>query len=128
MTTAHNQRPPFPERKISETFLDFASPLLDVLPHGVGKAEFESVLKIAFTVWNAVVYADVTGDEKHLETIRKLTAQDPDPIALPLIKQLIDRKRAVFGADHRLIGEYRVTAKWGGFNLWAEARTPYPKT
>ncbi len=58
-----------PSRKISETFLDFAAPLLSTIPRGAGKWQYENILKIAFVVWNAVVYADATNDDRHLSGI-----------------------------------------------------------
>ena len=121
----NQQHPPFPDRKISETFLDFASPLLNAMPDNAGEREFESVLKLAFTVWNAVVLADAAGEEKHLSEMRKLLSRDP--VSRSLVEQMIVRKRTQFGDDHRLIGEYRLRVENGGFNLRAEARSPYPK-
>ena len=66
----------FPDRKISETFLHFAEPLL----RGLGP--------------------DATDD------------------------QLIFRKHNLFGNDHRLVGEFKLTRKNGELNLRAEARDP----
>ena len=114
-----------PDRKISETFLDFASPLLSVLPTGAAKGEYEEVLEIAFVVWNAVVYADAVGDDAHIKEIRRLMRDDG---TLRLItEELIARKRALFGDDHRLVGDHRVTRQGRGFKLWAEARSPFPE-
>jgi len=47
---AKQGRRAFPERKMSETFLDFAAPLLSSVPKGADKWEYENVLKIAFVV------------------------------------------------------------------------------
>ena len=60
--TKAKPRPKFPDRKISETFLHFAEPLLEPLgPHATEEQENQA-LKIAFTVWNAVVYESANGD------------------------------------------------------------------
>lgn len=118
-------RQPFPDRKISETFLDFADPLLLVLPTPAAKREYEQILQIAFVVWNAVVYADAVGDDTHLKEVRRLMGGDAT--SRLITEQLIGRKRALFGADHRLVGEHKVTRQDGGFKLWAEARSPYPE-
>ncbi|MGH9627656.1 MAG: hypothetical protein ACRD7E_04860 [Bryobacteraceae bacterium] len=40
---------------------------------------------------NAVVFADVLNDERHIEEIRRLTAGTPE--AALLVERLIDRKR-----------------------------------
>ena len=115
----------FPERKISETFLDFSAPLLSMIPKGAARQEYEKALKIAFVVWNAVVYADATKDERHLSEMRKLLTQDK--YSRLITEEMIKRKRTLFGDDHRLVGECRITIEEGGFKLWVEARTPFPK-
>ena len=110
----------YPDRKISETFLEFAAPLLAT---GDGpRSVFEEVLRVAFTVWNAVVIADVRGDDQYLAQVRRAIADHPG-VSL-LVENLIERKRAQFGDDLRLIGKYKVNSTEDGFNLWAEARDP----
>ncbi|MGD8284795.1 MAG: hypothetical protein PVG08_11840 [Desulfobacterales bacterium] len=69
----------FPHRKISETFLDFTSPLLDALNKDVTKYQVEQVLKIAFTAWNAVVLDTVKGNTRYVTQLRELTAEDQCP-------------------------------------------------
>lgn len=113
----------FPSRKISETFLDFASPMLQTLPSPTTKKDVEKVLMIAFTVWNAVVYADTKVEEHFLSDLRKRTSSAVETGII--VNNLIIRKRTSFADDQRLIGEYKVTMKNGGLNLWAESRTPY---
>jgi hypothetical protein len=68
-----NRRIKLPARKISETFLDFADPLLEPLGRGATVDQMEQALKIAFTVWNGVVYDKVNGNSHHLDMARKLT-------------------------------------------------------
>ncbi|MCK7518455.1 MAG: hypothetical protein MZV64_12425 [Ignavibacteriales bacterium] len=51
----------FPDRKISEAFLDFSSPLLDTLGEAATKDEIDKILRITYTVWNAVVIDAVKG-------------------------------------------------------------------
>jgi len=105
----------------SETFLDFAAPLLGE-PGGATKDQLEEVLKVGFTVWNSVVFDTVNGNTECVATLRKLTAVDP--ISAALTEQMISRKRAVFPDDHRLIGRYGLKRKNGEWRLWAEARAP----
>ncbi len=112
----------FPHRKISETFLDFSSPLLDALGKDVTKYQVEQVLKIAFTAWNAVVLDTVKGNTRYVTQLRQLTAEDP--MSAVLIEQMISRKQNMYSADHRMIGEYKLTRKSGEWCLWAEARDP----
>ena len=112
----------FPHRKISETFLDFSSPLLDALGKDVTKYQVEQVLKIAFTAWNAVVLDTVKGNTQYVTQLRELTAEDP--MSAALIEQMISRKQNMYSADHRMIGEYKLTRKSGEWRLRAEARDP----
>lgn len=114
----------FPDRKISDTFLQFAEPLLDALGPNVAEAQMEQPLMIAWTVWNAVVYADAGGNKRMLEKVRASMGHDPQ--LQGFVEFLIDRKRDVFGDDHRLIGEYKLFRNDGEIRLRAEARDPRP--
>jgi hypothetical protein len=112
----------FPDRKISETFLQFAAPLLDAFEPVTSEAQMEQPLKIAWTVWNAVVYADIAGNSRILEGVR--TSMERDPESKELVESLVDRKRTLFGDDPRLIGEYKLFRKGGEIRVRAEARAP----
>ena len=118
-------REKFANRKISETFLDFAAPLLDPLGAEATEPEKESALKIAFTVWNAVVFAAVDPSSGWLDQVRDLAGHDPRVRAL--VEQLIARKQQLFGNDHRLIGKYQLFRRQGELRLRAEARQPRPR-
>ena len=39
---------------------------------------------------------------------------------------MIARKRNLFGDDHRVVGQFKLTRKKGELRLWAEARDPKP--
>lgn len=117
-----NRRIKFPDRKISETFLDFAHPLLEPLGPGATVEQMEQILELACTVWNAVVYEDVNGNSRYIDMARNLTRQDRENAAL--VHQLIARKRNVFGDDDRLVGEFKLTLNGGEIRLRAEARDP----
>jgi hypothetical protein len=112
-----------PDQKISATFLHFAAPILDDLPTDTPEHHARQALEVAFTAWNAVIFADVLNDERHIEEIRRLTAGMPE--AALLVQRLIDRKRALFADDERLIGHWEVTRTPDGINLRAEARDPH---
>ena len=114
----------FPSRKISETFLAFAKPLLDAISPNPTEAEAKEPLKIAFTIWNAVVFADAVNDDRILKKVLASTTKDPQVAAV--INQMIARKRSQFGDDHRLVGEYTHFRKGGEFLLRVEARDPRP--
>jgi len=108
--------------KISEAFLDFASPLIEAADPHAGPAEIEPILKIAFTVWNAVVFDTVNGNTRFVDKIRQATASDLVPAAF--VELLLSRKRLVFGNDERLIGRYELRQTDGEWVLRAEARNP----
>lgn len=111
-----------PDRKISETFLEFAEPLLVPLGPGATEQEMNQALQIAFTVWNAVVYETVNADTQCLDMLHDLTAGQPEVVAI--VNLLIQRKRHEYGNDHRLVGNFQLTIREGELNLRAEARDP----
>jgi hypothetical protein len=119
-----SQRTEYPDKKISETFLQFAEPLLEPLGPDATEPDMEEALKIAFTVWNAVVYETVNGETRHVEMVRELTAQHQEIAAV--VSHMIDRKHRHFGDDYRLVGEFKLTRKGDELRLWAEARDPRP--
>lgn len=112
-----------PGRKISETFLDFAAPLLRDLPSEAPELRAREALQVSFTAWNAVIFADVLNDDRHLKEIRRLTADKPETALL--IEQMVARKRTLFANDARLIGSWEVTRTNDGINLHADARDPH---
>ena len=116
------RRTAYPDRKISETFLHFAEPALVDLPDEALEQRFRQVLEVCFTVWNAVVIADVRNDHRHLDQIRRLTAGHPE--IARLMEQLIARKRTLFADDERLIGNWELTRTPDGLNLRADACDP----
>jgi hypothetical protein len=109
-------------RKISETLLDFASPLLEDMPPDASGKQIQEVLMIGCTVWNAVVLDDVLGGSHYIGMV--MHQMKGTVLGSIMVSNLIDRKRDLFGEDHRLIGDYRVTRKEGELRVWAEARDP----
>ena len=79
----------FPDRKISETFLQFAEPLLQDLPSEARERRARDALQVSFTAWNAVIFADVLNDDRYLNEIRLLTAYKPETALL--VEQMIAR-------------------------------------
>lgn len=113
----------FPNRKISETFLEFAAPLLHTIPGEAPVREVRKALEVAYTAWNAVVFADVLNNNRYIDQVRRLTASAAE-VAM-LMEQMIARKRELFADDARLIGEWSVKGAEDGINLHADARDPY---
>jgi|APFre7841882724_1041349.scaffolds.fasta_scaffold21693_2 hypothetical protein len=116
------QLPP-PSRKISETFLDFVSPVIDLVGSTCSDADREAMLKVGFAVWNAVVFEDALGQTRFIDSVRRQLPTGSG--GRQLVDALIAHKRAVFANDFRLIGDYKIKKRNGHLSLWAEARDPF---
>ena len=112
----------FPDTKISEAFLEFAQPLLVKEQAPPTPEETENALKLAFMVWNAVVYDTIRGNTDWVTKVRKQVADHP-PLAA-LMDQMTLRKKSLFGHDLRLVGEYKLVEQDGEWRLRVEARAP----
>lgn len=112
--------------KISETFQRFAEPLAEALGEEITKDQYEEILKIAFTVWNAVVFDTHAGNHHFVSQLRQLMSGNP--LAAAMVEQLIQRKKRHFAGDQRLIGRYELVQKNGEWRLSAEARDPNPRS
>jgi hypothetical protein len=113
----------FPDRKISETLLHFAGITPHDLPSQAPERRAREALMVACTVWNAVIFADVLKDHRHLDDVRRRIAGTPE--AALHVERLIARKRTLFAGDERLIGNFEVTRTKQGINVHAEARDPH---
>ena len=111
---------PAAPKKISETFLEFVAPLASTLGPAATDVEFEQLLKIGCTVWNAVVLDAAAPGNHYVEDA--LTLAGKNEPARMLIEQLVANKRRNFQNDHRLIGNYQLFRDRGELRLWAEAR------
>ena len=108
------------DKKISEVFLDFIEPVLSEMGCPVpGSKEFDDALKVGWTIWNAVVKADVDGDRSFLDSLSVLV---PKPYSV-LTDFLVERKRNKYSSYTYLLGNYETRKKPdGSFSLFAEAR------
>jgi len=113
----------FPDRKISETFLQFAAPLLHALQGEAPERQIRKALEVAHTAWNAAIFADVLNDNRYIDEVRRLTANTAGPAML--VEQMVARKRELFADDTRLIGNWKLTRTEDGINLHADARDPH---
>lgn len=118
----HPIDPPFPETKISETFLEFSEPILGTEIGSLTAEETEKGLSIAFVVWNAVVYDTVHGNTEWVTRLRKQVELDSQLTVL--IDGLITRKQTRFGPDLRLVDKYEIVETNGEWRLRVEARSP----
>jgi hypothetical protein len=110
----------FPNRKISEKFLEFSSPLLDAIGQAATRDQVEKVLQITYSVWNSIVLDKIRGSEKNVSMLRETIKGDL--MASSMIEQLISRKMELYADDLQLIGEFSITQKKGEWRLRADAR------
>ncbi len=91
-----------------------------------GAAPVPAVLKISGACATLEPSIDLTEtDHPHVRT----EEQEPAPNEVVMVKALVERKRSRrFANDDRLIGDYKVRDVDGESRLWAEARSPYPKS
>lgn len=112
----------FPDRKISETLIDFAKPVIEVIDENTTERDLRDGFTIAITVWNAHVLDTANGTRAYNEMIRKALGAQFE--TNPLVQSLIRRKRDDFFEDMRAISDWTVRYENGDLNLRAEARDP----
>lgn len=122
---AGKQNPAFPTRKISETLLEFADPLVTgVLDEGGGIEQVQTCLEVATTIWNALVL-EATGDSSFIEEARRMLAPLRTSSGASPLEVLVRRKRTHFANDLRLVGPWHLYPDGDdGFRLQATALAP----
>ena len=110
-----------PSSKISETILEFGKDLILSLPENHTKEEFEAVITIVITAWNAVVM-DTWDAKNHFEN-DLLSQLDKMPKEIKImIKRLIKRKKKNFADDIRGVGRHWLREENGEYIFGCEAR------
>lgn len=95
-------------KPISRTLLEFARPLLQVVGPEPDRETFAGVLRVAVTVWNAVVMEQVGHSGKYLEAAREAVGEQALPAAVSVFDALVEHKHQAHPDDHRLILDYRL--------------------
>jgi len=125
-----------PTRKISETLLEFAEPLLQQLPNEYLQSELEAAIKLATCVWNACVLDQWNKTTEFTDALRQLAMREYEKeirdrshqqTTTGIVLTLIDRKRRQYGLDPRGITNGKITFKNGGLSYRAEARLDIDK-
>ena len=119
-----------PERKISETVLEFGEPLLGALEAPTVE-EYRRGLEIVITVWNAhgISMANPHGRTvylKELSRYRKRAAADgAPPLFLAAFDALNARRVTDYADDPRCVGEWDLIPDGtGGYKFRCDARLP----
>jgi hypothetical protein len=108
-----------PQKKISQTLLEYLEPFLQGFGDDISREELENLLKVGTAVWNACVVDTWHGSDTYVTEVRKQMANLPHP---ELTEYLIERKRGEFADDLRGITNPEVLEKNGEFVIRAEAR------
>lgn len=120
-----------PERKISETILEFAQPILDALGADSGLVKARQALHLAVQIWN--VHAMATppwGDPSYLAEARA-TMREPGtpPEMRALFEELLARRATLFGDDPRVVADWSLAPDGrGGHAFRCESRVSVPNS
>lgn len=91
------------------------------LPSDHTKEEFENVITIVITAWNAVVMDGWESGNRFEAQLLSSLQSAPKVIRVEM-KRLIKRKKTKFGSDPRGVGNHWVRVKDGEFVFGCEAR------
>jgi len=117
--------------KLSDALLQFAGPLVSLLPPDASAEDLEAMLSLAYLVWNGVVLEELGRESPYLAEAKSVV-RGRMPIAgrkevLRLIAAMESRKRAENPPDLRVIGEFSLRPVQGGLNLFASQVPPPPE-
>jgi hypothetical protein len=113
----------FPDRKISETLIDFAQPLVAMIDGHTTEEQVRQAFMIAVTVWNSHVLDEASDCCKYKAMLRECLGDGW--ASYPFLQALIERRQRYFATDMRAISNFRVRFLNGELRVWAEARDPY---
>jgi hypothetical protein len=117
-----------PDRKISETILDFGEPLLSRFEAETPIEVYRKAMMIVITIWNAHVMAmPIWGKPRHLEDLEAVFRRVPELPGEPAMLDLLaKRRREMFGTDPRAVGLWDlVLDDQYGLKLRCDARLPH---
>ena len=110
-----------PNKKISQTILEFGKSIIAGLPVGYSKEELEATMEVVITAWNAVVMDSWESGSKFETELLSLMEAAPKTVKLEM-KRLIKRKKTKFSNDPRAVGDFWVRDNNGEVTFCCEAR------
>jgi hypothetical protein len=116
-----------PDRKISETILEFAEPILEPLGSVPDLEAARRALDLAVGVWNFHAMATpLWGKPQFLAEARARMAAPGNPPELARIfEQLLERRATLYGGDYRVVGTWDLGPDGaGGHSFRCDARLP----
>jgi hypothetical protein len=93
--------------KLSTVILEFARPLRDRFPDD---RDFEVVVELAIICWNLALFPEAE-QKQELQSLLKEMAKGPADLAGEIqtwVKTLVDRKKALFGRDRRMVVSHTI--------------------
>jgi len=78
-----------PVKKISETLLDFAHPLIEMIDGSTTEQDIKNRLILPITVWNSLVLEIVQNNPLHLEKLRNSILESDNPQGCMIMESLI---------------------------------------
>ena len=114
------------KKKISETLIQFASPMLEMIGTDAPPDTMRELFMTAVTVWNGVVWEQLGKGSHFVDEIRQqLCAADMLPMAA-IVDDLIERKRTVFSDTRVMISSHEIVynSDQTEFVVRAEGRVP----
>jgi hypothetical protein len=110
-------------RKISETLLDFAGPLID--ESGASEKDFEAALRFATVVWNIAVAQERGWEGGQVEKMRAELSTKAFPARLlKAYDSLVEGKRGRFSGDLRMVGKWQLKRSKGRVGVEMQALLP----
>ena len=111
-------------RKLTETLLDFARPMIDTLPAANARS-MRTLLEFSIRIWNAIVDEETGGSAGFLAAIRaELVAGRAPSEIIAWHDRLVARKRELFSGDLRFVGNWDLRQDRGGVHVEMETRVP----
>lgn len=112
-------------RKVSEVFIEYIQPILELVadePRTPSAKEIERRLQVPWVVWNAVVLKEQDPSKDYLAEARKLLAKELAPMRA-ILESFVERKQRHFSQYKYQIGDYKVLSNSSGeLSIRAEAR------
>ncbi|MDA0788236.1 MAG: hypothetical protein O2780_02130 [Proteobacteria bacterium] len=110
-----------PNTKISHTILEFGRSLIQQLPHDHTKEEFEAVISIVISIWNAVAIDGWNKNDRFETEVLAAMRKAPKEAQIET-KRLLKRRKTAYGSDPRAVGNHWIREENGEFIFGCEAR------
>ncbi|MDI6448238.1 hypothetical protein [Anaerobaca lacustris] len=103
--------------KLSAVILEFAQPLTE----NIDDDQFETAITLAILCWNIALLPE-SEQERELQLVTDNMAKDKPAWWVRDLegwtRRLVDRKRNLFGHDHRMVVNYTITDGGDDFHLY----------